>query len=90
MSVIPATVRALADRLRPARPRDVGVEERVPEIVGIVGARALANEAHDVLGARGFTDEQLRLWAESYLTEEHTGDLETFLEWIALKERVAS
>lgn len=73
--------------LRPARPRDVGVQERTPEMFGIAGARVLANEAHDVLAPKGFTDEQLRLWAESYIVAEHTGDLETFLDWIEAHER---
>lgn len=74
-------------RLRPTRPRDVGVQERIPEMFGIAGARVLANEAHDVLTPRGFSDEQLRLWAESYIVAEHTGDLDSFLDWIEARER---
>lgn len=88
MSDVPGPVRVLAERLRPARPSAVGVDENVPDISRIAAARVLANEALDVLAPRGFTDEQLRLWAEAYLFEEHSGDLESFLAWIATKETI--
>lgn len=81
--------RHLAETLKPARPSDEGVEERTPDMSRIAAARVLANEAYDLLAPKGFTDEQLRLWAESYLVEEHSGDLETFLEWMAAMERRA-
>lgn len=71
-----------AGRLEPVRPREVGIAERAPDMSGLAAAHVLANEAHDVLGPRGFTHEQLLAWAESYLEAEHSGDLETFLEWI--------
>ncbi len=84
--MITQAIREIAEHLRPARPRDVGVREEVPDMAHIAAARVLANEAHDVLGPVGFTDEQLRLWAESYLAEQHSGDMETFVRWMDARE----
>jgi hypothetical protein len=70
----------------PERPRSAGVPEEVPDTSGIEGARLLANEAFPRLKSLGFTRRQVRLWAETYVADEDSGDLESFLAWVRTKE----
>lgn len=47
------------------------------------GAHILADEAWDVLGPQGFTRDDVIEWAETYLMAEHSGDVASFVAWIA-------
>lgn len=53
----------------------------------VEAARLLANDARGELHARGFDDWQIDRWADTYVAEEGSGDVETFLTWIARQER---
>lgn len=75
--------------LRPEHPRDAGVEERVPELAQIEGARLLANEAAEILGDVGFTEVELEEWALTYIEQEGSGDVASFVAWIRDRERNA-
>lgn len=60
---------------------EFGVETETPDLAQIEAARLLANEARDVLQARGFSDDQIRHWADTYVAEEGgTADLADFAE----------
>ncbi len=50
------------------------------------GARILADEARDELQRRGFTDQQIREWAETYIAQEGSGSVEGLIDWIARQE----
>lgn len=72
--------------LRPEEPSDAGVEERLADAAHEEGARILADEARPRLAAGGFTDDQIRRWAETYVAIEGSGDPEDFIAWIARQE----
>lgn len=72
--------------LIPREPHDVGVAESEPDSAHVEAARVLADEAGDDLRAHGFSDAEIRHWAEAYCREQRSGDLETFLAWIELRE----
>ena len=72
--------------LRPEEPHEAGVPEKVADQSHEEGARILADEARERLKERGFTDEQIREWAETYIAEEGSGDVDSFIAWIADKE----
>jgi hypothetical protein len=72
--------------LRPEEPSDAGVEERVADAAHEEGARILADEASARLAASGFTDEQIRRWAEVFVATEGSGDPEEFIAWIVQQE----
>jgi hypothetical protein len=72
--------------LTPEEPHEAGVPEKVADQSHEEGARILADEARDRLTARGFTDEQIREWAETYIAEEGSGSVEGLLDWIARQE----
>lgn len=73
----------------PADPRDEGVEEREPEAMQVEPAHILATEAKDRLKRRGFEEEQILTWAEAYIAEEGSGDVDHFVTWIADREAEA-
>ena len=73
--------------LKPEHPHDAGVEETIPELAQIEGARLLANRAAEVLMPAGFTELELEEWALAYIEREGSGDLESFLAWVRLQER---
>jgi hypothetical protein len=73
----------------PHRPREVGVRERTPDLAQIEGAHLLANEARPFLSECGFDDDQILKWAEAYITEEGSGDVESFVCWIHRCEETA-
>jgi len=73
--------------LTPEEPHEAGVPEKVADQSHEEGARILADEARDQLTARGFTDEQIREWAETYIATEGSGSVEGLIAWIAEKER---
>ena len=59
--------------LEPEQPEDEGIEPETPPAMQIEAARVLANEARDRLHEEGFTDEQIRRWAETFVAEAGTG-----------------
>jgi hypothetical protein len=71
----------------PEEPHESGVPETVPDREHIEGARVLADQAAGRLRPRGFTDEELRLWAETYLSQHDSGDVRAFIAWISDRER---
>ncbi len=74
--------------LKPEQPEDAGVPTEIPDLAQIEPAFLLANDARPDLQARGFTEEEILHWAETYITEEGgTADVDDFLAWIAEEER---
>ena len=73
--------------LTPEEPHEAGVPEKVADQSHEEGARILADEARDQLTARGFTDEQIREWAETYIADEGSGSVEGLIDWIARREQ---
>ena len=74
----------------PHRPADVGVEERTPELAQLEGAHLLANEARPFLTDCGFDDTQILHWAETYISEVGSGDVDSFVVWIHEAEALAA
>jgi hypothetical protein len=72
--------------IEPERPRDAGVEEETPPTMQIEGARDLADDAKPLLKGRGFTDDQIRRWADTYIADVGSGDVRSFIEWIDRQE----
>ena len=72
---------------QPADPEQVGVEPETPDMMQVEAARLLANDARDQLRDRGFDDRQIDRWANTYVAEHGSGDLDTFLAWVAREER---
>jgi hypothetical protein len=76
------------DDLIPERPRDAGTPEAVPDAVtAIEGARILANEARARLRADGFSDAQIDEWAEAFISEVGSGEVDDLVAWIGRRER---
>jgi hypothetical protein len=73
----------------PEEPHESGVPETVPDRERIEGARVLADQAAEQLRPSGFTNEEIRLWAETYLSVHSSGDVRDFIAWIAERERDA-
>ncbi|HSG80334.1 MAG TPA: hypothetical protein VLD62_12185 [Acidimicrobiia bacterium] len=73
----------------PHRPADLGLEERCPDLAQIEGAHLLANKARPFLEGCGFDDSRILKWAELYICEEGSGDVESFVAWIHSAQRVA-
>jgi len=75
------------DDVIPERPHEAGVPETVPgALSAIEGARLLANEARDRLHADGFTDRQIREWAEAFISDVGAGTVDDLVAWIAARE----
>jgi hypothetical protein len=72
--------------LTPEEPHEVGLAESEPDSAHVEAARVLADEAESVLVTCGFSDDEIRHWAEAYCREQGSGDLETFLAWIDVQE----
>jgi hypothetical protein len=70
----------------PASPSDVGVEEEVPDLPQIEGARLLGNDARERLRADGFDDAQIDEWAETFIAEVSSGTVDQFVAWINRRE----
>ncbi len=58
------------------------MEERTPDFSRIEGAQLLADQARESLRREGFTDEEIRKWAETFVAERGSGDLDDFLDWV--------
>lgn len=70
----------------PERPHDSGVAEDAPSTMQVEGAHQLAADARPQLEGKGFTDEQIRKWADAYISEEGSGDVTSFVAWIDQKQ----
>jgi hypothetical protein len=70
----------------PEDPADAGVQEKIPDLGNIEGARLLGNDARRRLHADGFDDEQIDAWAETFIAEVGSGDVDEFVAWIARRE----
>lgn len=81
---------AEADDLVPEDPHEAGVPEREPDASRIEGAHVLADQAEDVLRPQGFGREQIRDWAQAYVAERGSGDVDDFVDWVRAQERAAS
>jgi hypothetical protein len=81
---------ATMNHLKPEHPEDAGVKSRVPDLSHTEGAELLANESRDFLNRQGFTDEEIEEWAHTYIADERSGDVTSFVEWIMKRERDAS
>lgn len=75
-----------ADDLVASEPHDVGVDDRDPDGAHIEAAHVLADQVHDALRARGFTNSEILHWADAYTRAEHSGDADGFLEWTDTQE----
>jgi hypothetical protein len=74
------------DELIPESPAEAGVKAEEPSLTAIEGARLLANEARPALTALGFDDEQIRVWADTYIERVGAGTVEQFVDWIRSNE----
>jgi hypothetical protein len=72
--------------LTPEEPHEAGVPEKLADTSHEEGARILGDEARERLKDRGFSDEQIREWAETYIAEEGSGSVEGLIEWIGRQE----
>jgi len=73
-------------QLTPEHPHDAGIQEQIPDQSHIEGAELLASEARPTLRQLSFTDDEIDEWALTYITEEHSGDVKSFLEWVSRVE----
>ena len=75
------------EALDPETPEQAGLEEAEPSADRVEGARELADQAAPRLRAQGFDDDEIRRWAETYIAEEGSGDVDGLVAWIAEHER---
>jgi hypothetical protein len=73
--------------VHPADPREEGVEEKTPRAMQIEPAHLLANDVRAQLRERGFSDEQIDEWADTFIAEFGSGDATQFLAWIEEQEQ---
>jgi len=72
----------------PELPGDANVPEEEPEELGQHEAvNLLANDARERLHADGFTDQQIRQWAERFIAENSAGEVDDFVAWISAQEQ---
>lgn len=76
--------------LIPEPVNEAGLTNELPDMSHIEGAELLANESRDTLRKQGFTDDEIEEWAHTYIADEHTGDVGSFLAWIAKRENERS
>lgn len=74
--------------LTPEHPADAGIETHLPDLSHIEGSELLANESRHLLRKRGFSDQEIEEWAHTYIADQHTGDVASFVAWIDARERV--
>ena len=74
----------------PQHPENFGVPTEVPELAQIEGAHLLANKARPFLKGCGFTDQQILEWADTFIANVGSGDVESFIQWIHEREAVVS
>lgn len=76
----------MTDPLVPEHPHDAGVPEEHPDHSHMEGAHLLANQARAELGDQGFTYQEVLEWADTYLATVSSGDVSSFIRWIAARE----
>ena len=77
----------MTEELKPTDPQQADIEPDSPELAQIEAARLLTNDARDRLRSEGFTDDQIRHWAETYVAQEGgTADVRDFYDWISERE----
>ncbi|MFZ0626335.1 MAG: hypothetical protein WAN34_07555 [Acidimicrobiia bacterium] len=72
--------------LTPEPPEEAGVDDKDPALMQVEGARVLANEARPQLEDAGFETGEVIDWATTYIAEEGSGDVESFITWIERRE----
>ncbi len=73
--------------LTPTDPEDAGVEEKTPEqLTAIEASRTLADASRSTLCDAGFDDDQIDAWADTFIAEFGSGDVDTFVNWIRRQE----
>lgn len=72
--------------LRPETPAEAGVDEKTPDESRVEGAHVLASQARPRLSRQGFDEDEVIRWAETFIAEQGTGDVDAFLTWLARKE----
>jgi len=68
--------------IEPDRPEEAGVEEATPSSMQVEGAHVLADDAKPLLEGKGFSDDQIRRWADTYIADVGSGDVDSFIAWI--------
>jgi hypothetical protein len=68
--------------IEPERPKEAGVEEATPPTMQVEGARVLADDAKPLLEGKGFSDDLIRRWADTYIADIGSGDVDSFVAWI--------
>jgi hypothetical protein len=76
--------------IEPEEPHEAGVPEKVADSSREEGARTLGDQARERLTDKGFTDKQIREWAETYIADQGSGNVDSFIAWIAEQERSGS
>ena len=71
-------------------PESLGVDPAHPDLAQLEGAHLLANHARRFLDECGFTDTQILHWALTYIAQQGSGDVESFVAWIHTVERCAT
>lgn len=76
--------------LTPAAPHDLGIDDDDPDTAHAEAAHLVADGARHMLRAEGFTDDEIRRWADAYVTRPRSGDVVAFLDWIDTQEHAPS
>ncbi len=76
----------MTEDLEPEGPEEAGLDEKTPDRSRVEGAHLLASQARDRLAREGFAEDQILDWAETYIAEEGSGDVDAFIDWIAKRE----
>jgi hypothetical protein len=63
-------------------PERAGIRTKHPDLAQLEGAHLLANAARPFLQGCGFNDEQVLHWALTYIANEGSGDVDSFVAWI--------
>lgn len=73
--------------IEPEHPEEAGVAKKTPELAQIEAGSILAADAKPRLAGRGFSDDQIERWAQTYVAEVGSGDVDAFLEWIEERQK---
>ena len=63
-------------------PKNAGVSDEHPDLAQLEGAHLLANAARTFLDGCGFNDDQILHWSLTYIAQQGSGDVASFVEWI--------
>lgn len=77
----------MAPDIEPQHPEESGVAKKTPELAQIEAGSVLAADAKERLKGRGFSDDQIERWAQTYVAESGSGDVEAFLQWIEERQK---